>query len=86
MDSKAVDALLKDNSSSPPLKLLHRDATRGWIHAPSTGAEAAFTCPTGGVADLLAAYVEEGRHRKIIDFEDHLDNISRDWLNKGLLD
>jgi|688.fasta_scaffold2583115_1 hypothetical protein len=86
MDAKAVENLLKDTSSSPPLKLLHKDGTRGWIHAPTTGAEAAFSCPTGGVADLLTAYVEEGRQRKIVDFEDHLDDISLDWLNKGLLD
>jgi hypothetical protein len=86
MDGKAVEAMLNDTSSSPPLKLLHKDGSRGWIHAPTTGSEATFTFPRGGVADLLVAYVEEGRHRKLVDFEDHLDNITLDWLNKGLLD
>ena len=69
----------------PPVKLLHKDASRGWIHAPTTGAEAAFTCPTGGIADLLTEYVAEGRHRKVADFEEHMEQLSLDWLNKDLL-
>jgi hypothetical protein len=86
MDAKGLENLLTDSSSSSPLKLLHKDASRGWLHAPTTGSEAAFTCPTGGVADLITVYLEEGRHRKLNDFEDHLENIKLDWLNKGLLD
>lgn len=86
LDGKALEGLAKGSGTAPPVKLLHKDATRGWIHAPTTGAEATFTCPTAGVADLLAAYVAEGRHRRLRDFEDHLEAVEADWLNAGLLD
>ena len=89
LDGRATESLLSSQTAAsttptPPMKLLHKDA-RGWVNAPSTGAEAVFTCPTSGIADLLAAYVEEGRHQRLNDFEDHLENISLDWLNADLL-
>lgn len=86
LDGKAVEGLVNGSGTAPPVKLLHKDAGRGWIHAPTTGAEASFTCPAAGVADLLAAYVAEGRHHRLADFEDHLEAVEADWLNAGLLD
>jgi hypothetical protein len=34
---------------------------------------------------MLPQYAGEGRHLALCDFEEHLDDISLDWLNSGLL-
>lgn len=39
----------------------------------------------GQLLDALAALVEDGRHRRLVDFEDHLDDLALDWLNPLLL-
>ena len=41
-------------------------------------------CPTA-LPPMLPQYAGEGRHLALCDFEEHLDDISLDWLNPGLL-
>jgi len=77
--------MVDGSTQAPPVRLLHKDASRGWIHAPTTGPEAAFQCPVAGMADLLSGYVAEGRHQRLADFEDHLDDLKKDWMNPDLL-
>ena len=39
-----------------------------------------------GSADLiLEDHVQKGTHRKIVDFDDHMNDITKDWLNAGLV-
>lgn len=35
---------------------------------------------------ILMQYAAEGRHRALVDFEQHLDDINANWLNTGLLE
>ena len=86
LDSKVLKDLISDRGSTlAPLKLLHKDSSRGWINAPTTGSEALFKWPTDGIASLLSALVKDGKHHEIVDFEDHLDDIRLDWLNADIL-
>jgi hypothetical protein len=85
-----VDAVGDGGGAPPPLRLLVRERRPagggGWAPPGPGAALEALECPTAGVADLLAAYVGEGRHRRLADFEDHLEDLAADWLNPGLLD
>eukprot|EP00894_Picocystis_sp_ML_P001535 jgi/Pico_ML_1/52052/g2822.t1 len=36
---------------------------------------------THDVRGVLAEYLKERRHLRIVDFDDHLDDPSKDWLN-----
>lgn len=57
-----------------------KDSGRGW------GKDGAFILKApAGLGALVASYVQEGRHNKLADFDDHLDDVTRDWTNKGLL-
>ena len=64
------------------MQLLGKDA-RGWVTAAAAGPAARFACPP--VTATLAQYVQEGRHWRLSDFEDHLEDLQgADWLNPGL--
>jgi ER membrane protein complex subunit 8/9 len=82
LDSKALQRLLSNAPDpAPPLRLVVHDSARGWGEAPS-----ALECPSAGLADLLKEYVAQDRHLRLADFDSHLDDLQRDWLNPGLLD
>mmetsp|Transcript_34962 Transcript_34962/g.89442 ORF Transcript_34962/g.89442 Transcript_34962/m.89442 type:complete len:199 (+) Transcript_34962:70-666(+) len=38
-----------------------------------------------GVADILADYLRDGRQATLADFEDHLEDVTKDWMNPTLL-
>jgi len=38
-----------------------------------------------GSFQLVKEMLEERRERRVVDFEDHLEDLSRDWLNPGLV-
>lgn len=33
---------------------------------------------------LLSEYIKEDRQRRVVDFDEHLDDVSKDWLNPSL--
>ncbi|GBG73743.1 hypothetical protein CBR_g17083 [Chara braunii] len=45
---------------------------------------AAVELNTATATQLVSEYIIEGRQHSIIDFSDHLDDISKDWMNPGL--
>ncbi|KAL4856488.1 ER membrane protein complex subunit 8/9 [Chlorella vulgaris] len=72
---------------APVLQLFVKDGARGWIKVAPSGSSGkpGLRCPTQGVAAQLAQLASKGMHRSLADFEQHLDDISADWLNPGLL-
>eukprot|EP00899_Mesostigma_viride_P002418 jgi/Mesvir1/12177/Mv00420-RA.1 len=55
------------------------------IHPPSDKSLRRVTvAPKAG--DLLRSYHSQGRQRALWDFDDHLDDVKRDWRNLDLLD
>ena len=38
----------------------------------------------GGILDLVANLLEDKCYKEVVDFDDHLDDLSQDWLNKSL--
>lgn len=70
-----------DASEAPLLQLYARDG-RGWSRA----AGGSLSCPSAGITELIGELAAEGRHRRLADFEEHLEQPALDWLkNPGLL-
>jgi hypothetical protein len=63
-------------AAAPPLLALYaKDGPRGWAAAAGSGRR--FSCPWGGIKELVVQYTLERRHRRLADFEDHLADISK---------
>jgi hypothetical protein len=84
LDSQALRALIGGKGQAPLVQLFFKDALRGWTSS-SSKSDVIVRLPTGGVTDLLSAYISEGRHRRLVDFEDHFEDLSADWLNPDLV-
>lgn len=83
LDGNALKRMLEgpDDGAGPPLfRHFAKDSAKGWTSSASTKLE----CPSAGLADLLSRYVAEGRHRKLADFEDYLEDVEADWLNADI--
>lgn len=90
-------ASLKENPTFQQRKQLHlHDVSKGWTRAGSAGGGGAG----GGVGasgsnrlrvhapkfvDKLSELAKQGQQRRLADFEDHLDDISKDWANEGVV-
>ncbi|KAI5055391.1 hypothetical protein GOP47_0028912 [Adiantum capillus-veneris] len=86
LDSNQLAVLPKSNSSKPAMQLYLRDTNRVWKHAGQGGTVAELVSQERSSNSLLKAYMEEGRHQSIVDFDEHLDDISKDWMNQSLFD
>lgn len=76
---------VKDGSSpagSPVFQLYSSDGRSGWLLSTETDP---LKLHSAGLVSQLEQYTAEGRHRKLVDFEDHMDDISLDWLNLELV-
>ncbi|CAK9145090.1 unnamed protein product [Ilex paraguariensis] len=63
--------------------LYTKDATRSWKLVGSEGSNRlSIKEPSANI--LLLDYVSSEKWKDIIDFDDHLDDISKDWLNSEL--
>ena len=64
-----------------PLILYRKGSNNSWT--VDTGSRVLVSMKD--LADKLPQYVRSGLTDMIVDFEEHLENISKDWLNKDLL-
>lgn len=62
-----------------PLVLYTKSGSKGWSRTSG------LNCPSEGLAERLAEYVQEERHMRIVDFEEHVDDISKNWLDSDVL-
>jgi len=69
----------KSKDNDVPLVLYTKVGSKGWSRTPG------LNCPSEGLAERLAEYVQEERHTRIVDFEEHVDDISKNWLNSDVL-
>lgn len=82
LDSAALRDCLEGKAERPLVGLYVKDGQRGWAAAGGGssgggGSRGSLSCPTGGVRGLVEEYTKEGRHRRLADFEDHLEDITR---------
>ncbi|PNX71938.1 er membrane protein complex subunit 8/9, partial [Trifolium pratense] len=60
-----------------------RDASKNWKLVQSD-ANNRFSLKEPSANLILLDYISSEKYRDIVDFDDHLDDISKDWLNPGL--
>ncbi|KAL9441847.1 hypothetical protein AB3S75_020362 [Citrus x aurantiifolia] len=83
LDNKKLEALPKGKDRSPVMQLYIRDASKNWKLVGSDGGCQLLTKePAANV--VLMDYISSEKWQDIVDFDDHLDDISKDWLNPDL--
>ncbi|XP_047338090.1 ER membrane protein complex subunit 8/9 homolog [Impatiens glandulifera] len=84
LDNKKLEALPKSKERSPVMQLYSRDASRWKLLGSGDGSSSRFTTkePTANI--LLLDYISSEKWNDIVDFDDHLDDISKDWVNADL--
>ncbi|KAL6975169.1 hypothetical protein U1Q18_023963 [Sarracenia purpurea var. burkii] len=83
LDNKKLEVLPKGKDRSPVMQLYTRDSARTWKLFGSDGSSRLFVKePTANI--ILLDYISSRKWQDIVDFDDHLDDISQDWLNPEL--
>ncbi|KAJ8626203.1 hypothetical protein MRB53_019510 [Persea americana] len=83
LDNKKLETLSKKSERSPVLQIYTRDASKGWRQSGSD-ASSQLTLKEPSANLVLSDYVSTEKWQHIVDFDDHLDDISKDWLNPDL--
>lgn len=79
------DAIEKKDTKYPVVQMYLKSGPKGWMRVSPSTLGGGFDCPTVGVADLIEKYLQEGRHMRLVDYEDHTNDVSKDWRNSALL-
>ncbi|WIA11820.1 hypothetical protein OEZ85_011910 [Tetradesmus obliquus] len=97
LDNPKLAAFSREGSNEPPFELLLREAgpKGSWKKVPAGSAAGSLGIAAGGGGSsgsswegLRARFLNahaRGMHHELADFDEHLDDISRDYLNAGLL-
>jgi hypothetical protein len=83
LDNKKLEALKKSKGSGAVVQLYVRDASKNWKLVPSD-VNNRFSLKEPSANLILLDYISSEKYKDIVDFDDHLDDISKDWLNPGL--
>ena len=79
VDSVALgESLGQGGAGKVAVRLCSREGAKWKAREGDERLQVAPTAPK-----LLAGYYAERRHRQVVDFDDHLEDVGRDWLNNG---
>ncbi|KAG0586274.1 hypothetical protein KC19_2G077900 [Ceratodon purpureus] len=82
LDNRQLVALAKGGSSKVPVVQLYVREGSSWRLAGPGGADLRLKEATAN--SILSDYIKEERERRVVDFDEHLDDVSKDWLNPTL--
>ncbi|KAL0362945.1 UNVERIFIED_CONTAM: ER membrane protein complex subunit/9 [Sesamum calycinum] len=83
LDNKKLESLPKGKDRSPVMQLYIKDASSSWKLVGSDGSnQLAIKEPSANI--VLLDCISSKKWQDVIDFDDHLDDISKDWLNSEL--
>lgn len=83
LDNKKLEALSKGKGRTPVMQLYTRDAAKTWKQVVSDSSGGlSLKEPLANV--VLSDYIASEKWKDIVDFDDHYDDISKDWLNTEL--
>ncbi|KAL1556162.1 ER membrane protein complex subunit 8/9 [Salvia divinorum] len=83
LDNKKLESLQKGKDRSPVVQLYNKDASSSWkLVGSDASSQLALKEPSANV--VLLDYISSEKWKDIEDFDDHLDDISKDWLNSKL--
>ncbi|KAM7278221.1 hypothetical protein ACFE04_005355 [Oxalis oulophora] len=83
LDNNKLQALLKDNNTGPVVQLYTRDAPGKWKPVGSDG-NIKSLLKEASANIVLLDYISSEKYQDLVDFDDHLDDISKDWTNPEL--
>lgn len=84
LDNVKLEEVVKGSSRDAVVQLYTRDSSKSWRQAGSDGSsQLELKEPSTNV--VLADHVTTKKWQQVVDFDDHLDDISKDWLNASLL-
>ncbi|KAI3456790.1 hypothetical protein Pfo_013453 [Paulownia fortunei] len=83
LDNKKLESLPKGKDRSPVMQLYTKDASSSWKLVRSEGSNQ-LTVKEPSANIVLLDYISSEKWKDITDFDDHLDDISKDWLNSEL--
>ncbi|PKA59978.1 ER membrane protein complex subunit 8/9 like [Apostasia shenzhenica] len=83
LDNKRLEGLAKGKGCDPVLELFTRDSSRSWRRASSEGSSQ-LSIKEPSANTVLLDYISTEKWNQVADFDDHLDDISKDWLNPNL--
>lgn len=81
LDNKKFEALSKGKDWSPVMQLYTKDGSRNWKLAEGNNI---LSVKEPAANAVLLDYISSNKSKDIVDFDDHLDDISKDWLNLEL--
>lgn len=82
LDNKKLEALSKGKDRSPVIQLYTRDSSKSWKLIGDGSGRLTMKEPAANI--VLLDYISNQKWQDIVDFDDHLDDISKDWLNPEL--
>ncbi|WOL13061.1 ER membrane protein complex subunit [Canna indica] len=83
LDNAKLAKLPSGKGRDPVVQLYTRDSSKSWRQAGSDGSNQ-LTLKEPAANTVLLDYISSEKWQEIVDFDDHLDDISKDWLNPGL--
>ncbi|KAF5180253.1 ER membrane protein complex subunit 8/9-like protein [Thalictrum thalictroides] len=83
LDNTKLEALSKGKDRNPVVQLYTRDLSKSWKQAGS-GGSAILTLKEPSANLVLLDHISSENWQAVVDFDDHLDDISKDWLNPNL--
>lgn len=90
LDSQRLARFSREGGAEQPLLLLLREGGKAgaWKRVADGGGGGIGLSGGGGIDALRARWLNlhaAGRHRLLVDFDEHLDDVSADYTNPGLL-
>ncbi|KAH0906564.1 hypothetical protein HID58_038391 [Brassica napus] len=83
LNNKKLEALSKGKDRSPVMQLCVKDGSKNWrVVGTDGGSKLLLKEPSANV--VLSDYISSEKWKDVTDVDDHLDDITKDWLNPGL--
>ncbi|KAK1315696.1 hypothetical protein QJS10_CPA05g01666 [Acorus calamus] len=82
LNNKKLEALPKTKNRSPVLELYIKDSSKRWRQVESDGSRLVLKEPLANIVSL--DYISSEKWQEVVDFDEHLDDVSKDWLNPNL--
>ncbi|KAF3499525.1 hypothetical protein F2Q69_00043782 [Brassica cretica] len=83
LNNKKLEPLSKGKDRSPVMQLCVKDGSKNWrVVGTDGGSKLLLKEPSANV--VLSDYISSEKWKDVTDVDDHLDDITKDWLNPGL--
>lgn len=80
LDNKRLQALAKENTNAPVVQLYVKEGSSWKLGGSGSELRLKETMANS----ILNDYRKEKREVRVVDFDEHLDDVSKDWLNPTL--